>query len=71
MYHKLRWARRWMIITTLTMGTLYASSCSLRDLRDASLSGGLKFVSGTVTDSLGLLFPFTDLLALFTPNIGA
>jgi len=71
MYHKLRWARRWLLVTTITMGTLYTSSCSLRDLRDATVSGGLKFVSGTITDSLGLLFPITDLLSLFTPNIGA
>ncbi len=41
---------------------LPASTCSIRDLRDAILSGGISFLEGTVQDSLGVLLPLPDAL---------
>jgi len=69
--YKLRLARRMLMLSSLAMGSVYASSCSMRDLRDAAISGGLGFVSDSVAASLGLLFPFVDLLALLVPNVSA
>lgn len=58
------------LLSTLTMGSVSAGGCSLRDIRDAAVAGGLDFISNRITDALSALFPFTDLLGLFTPNFG-
>ena len=60
MNRTMRWARTMLMVTTMMMGSLYAAGCSLRDVRDAAASGGLSFVSGNVTDLLGIFFPITD-----------
>jgi len=62
MNRKSRLIRKMMLLTVAVMGTSYAASCSLRDIRDSVLSGGEGFVKSTITSSLGILFPLTDLI---------
>jgi len=55
-----RLARKLMKLSMLAVlcgGILPASTCSVRDLRDAILSGGISFLEGTVQDSLEVLLP--------------
>ncbi len=50
------------MLAGLCGGILPASTCSVRDLRDAILSGGIGFLEGTVQDSLEALLPLADAL---------
>jgi hypothetical protein len=51
---------KWLILTTCLFPML-AASCSMT-LRDAVLSGGIDFVSGTVTAALEALLPIARVL---------
>jgi hypothetical protein len=62
MYRRFYVARKWIMVAALCMGPIYSSSCSMRDIRDAALEGGVNFVKGGVEDALGALFPINALL---------
>ena len=60
-----RYSRKLMklsMLAGLCGGILPASTCSVRDLRDAILSGGISFLEGTVQDSLKVLLPLPEVL---------
>ena len=50
------------MLAGLCGGILPASTCSVRDLRDAILSGGISFLEDTVQDSLKVLLPLPEVL---------